>query len=131
MYSYAKPSLKHEPNAIIIHCGTNNLKEEKTAEEIASDITRLACSLRNETTEVIVSGITPRKDKLDAKGKLVNIILYRKLSERNLGYVDNNNINVTNDLNKSGLHLNYSGIKILADNFIDNNNNNNNNNTYL
>ena len=25
--SDAKPSLKHEPNAIIIHCGTNNLKE--------------------------------------------------------------------------------------------------------
>ena len=33
MYSYEKPSLKHEPNTIIIHCGTNNLKEEKTADD--------------------------------------------------------------------------------------------------
>ena len=79
----------------------------------------LTSSLRNYTTEVIASGIAPRKDKFDTKRKLVNDILCRKLRERNLGFVNNDNISVADDLNKSGLHLNYTGTKILADNFIE------------
>ena len=29
MYSYAIPSLKHEPNAIIIHCGMNKFERRE------------------------------------------------------------------------------------------------------
>ena len=49
----------------------------------------------------------------------VNNYLSIKLNERNFGFIDNTNINITNNLNKIGLHLNYSGTKLLADNFLD------------
>ena len=119
MYSYAKPSLKHDPNVIIIHCGTNDLREEKPAEIIADEIVTLAHSLKTDSNEVVVSGIVPRRDKLDEKRKEVNNYLSIKLNERNFGFIDNTNINITNNLNKIGLHLNYSGTKLLADNFLD------------
>ena len=119
MYSYAKPSLKHDPNVIIIHCGTNDLREEKPAEIIADEIVTLAHSLKTDSNEVVVSGIVPRRDKLDEKRKEVNNYLSIKLNERNFGFIDNTNINITSNLNKIGLHLNYSGTKLLADNFLD------------
>ena len=118
MHSYAKPTTRHDPNLIIIHCGTNDLRKEKTAAVIADDIVTLARSLKTDSTEVIVSGIVPRRDKLDEKRKEVNSYLNRKLNEINLGFVDNGNINAMNNLNKSGLHMNYAGTKILADNFL-------------
>ena len=119
MHSYAKPTMRHDPNLIIIHCGTNDLRKEKTAAVIADDIVTLARSLKTDSTEVIVSGIVPRRDKLDEKRKEVNSYLNRKLNEINLGFIDNGKINVMNNLNKSGLHMNYAGTKILADNFLD------------
>ena len=119
MHSYAKPTMRHDPNLIIIHCGTNDLRKEKTAAVIADDIVTLARSLKTDSTEVIVSGIVPRRDKLDEKRKEVNSYLNRKLNEINLGFIDNGNINAMNNLNKSGLHMNYAGTKILADNFLD------------
>ena len=119
MYSYTKPTLKHNPNLIILHCGTNDLRNDRSTESIAEDIVRLAYSLKTETTDVIVSGITPRYDNLDGKGKEVNKILYNKLSEINLGFINNGNIDPSLHLNNSGLHLNYSGVKTLADNYLD------------
>ena len=119
MNSYVKPTQKRSPNAIVIHCGTNELREEKPAEIIADDIVTLARSLKTDTNDVIVSGIVPRADHLDGKRKLVNAQLSRKLSERNLGYLDNSNIDVNLHLNKSGLHLNYLGTKRLADNILE------------
>ena len=119
MKSYIKPSTRRNPHAIIIHCGTNELRNDNTAEEIADNIVNLALSVKTETTEVIISGITPRKDKLNAKGMKVNEYLYKKLSERNMGFINNDNIDANIHLNKSGLHLNYIGTKRLADNFLD------------
>ena len=95
------------------------MREEKPAEIIADEIVTLAHSLKTDSNEVVVSGIVPRRDKLDEKRKEVNNYLSIKLNERNFGFIDNTNINITNNLNKIGLHLNYSGTKLLADNFLD------------
>ena len=119
MYSYTKPTSKRNPNLIILHCGTNDLRNEISSERIADNIVTLARSLKTEATDIIVSGITPRNDNLDMKGREVNKLLCRKLSGQNLGYIDNTNIDVNQHLNKSGLHLNYLGVKTLADNYLD------------
>ena len=86
MKSYIKPSTRRNPHAIIIHYGIEKLRNDNTAEEIADNIVNLALSVKTETTEVIISGITPRLNKLNAKGMKVNEYLYKKLSERNMSF---------------------------------------------
>ena len=41
-----------------------------------------------------MSGIVPRRDKLDEKRKEVNNYLSIKLNKRNFGFIDNTNINI-------------------------------------
>ena len=86
---------------------TNDLKHEKSAQKIASNITNAATSAKNKST-VHVSGSTVRNDKYDRKGKEVDVILKKKFNDKNLSFIDNVNIN-PRMLNKSGLHLNEYG----------------------
>ena len=78
MESYVKPTLKSKPERIIIHCGTNDLKNN-TPQSIANNILSLAKSSQQKNNTVFVSSIVPRKDHLDKKGKEVNIILEKKM----------------------------------------------------
>ena len=86
---------------------TNDLKHEKSAQKIASNITNAATSAKNKST-VHVSGSTVRNDKYDRKGKEVDVILKKKLNDKNLSFIYNVNIN-PRMLNKSGFHLNEYG----------------------
>ena len=62
MYEYVKPTLENKPDTLVIHVGTNDLREDETPEETAKRVTYLAMSYTNEDTEVIVSSILPRGD---------------------------------------------------------------------
>lgn len=62
----------------ILHFGTNNLKINESAEDIATDIMNPAISVNNEKKTVLVSGITVQNDKFDEKGKNVNSLLKQK-----------------------------------------------------
>ena len=42
--------------------GANNLKDKESVEDIANDIMGMAISIRNEKTNVFVSGLTVRND---------------------------------------------------------------------
>ena len=77
MESYINTTLKNKLERIIIHCRTNDLKNN-TPQSIADNILSLAKSNQKETNIVLVSSILPRKDHLDKKGKEVNIILVWK-----------------------------------------------------
>ena len=70
MESYIKPTLKNKP---IIHCGTNDLKNN-TPQSIADNILSLAKSSQQKNNTVLVSSVVPRKEYLHKKGKEVNII---------------------------------------------------------
>ena len=52
MKHYAKPAEEVNPSIFIIHKGTNDLKENKSAVEIADEITSLARSLKKENNKV-------------------------------------------------------------------------------
>ena len=72
MEPYIKPTLKNKPERIIIHCGTDDLKNS-TPQSIAENILSLAKSSQQENNIVLVSSIVSRKDHLDKKGKEVNV----------------------------------------------------------
>ena len=62
MIDYIKPSLKYNPDLLILHVGTNSLRSNKTSEEIAEDITKLATEAKSNAKDIIISGIIPRND---------------------------------------------------------------------
>ena len=49
MEFYIIPALEQNPEAIIIHSGTNNLKRNSSPEEIAKDIINLTTSCKTQT----------------------------------------------------------------------------------
>ena len=103
-------------DSIILDVGTNNLKNKEYVEDIANDIMDIVIFIRNEKTNVFVSGLTVRNDRFNDKGKSENSILKRRCGEEKTCFVDNTNINV-GMLNNSGLHLNERGTTRLINNF--------------
>ena len=57
MESYINPTLKQNPETIIIDTGTNNLESDSSPEEIAREIINLTMSCKTQMNEVILSGI--------------------------------------------------------------------------
>ena len=49
MTDYVKPSLKYNPDIIILHCRSNNLRSiDESAEDIANNVINLAKSIKSE-----------------------------------------------------------------------------------
>ena len=58
MEDYMKPSLRKDPNHIILHVGTNDLILYMTSQDIATSIVNLACSMKGENCDVSIKNIT-------------------------------------------------------------------------
>ena len=118
MVDYIKPTLKYDPDVIILHCGTNDLKSDiKNAEDIANDVMNLAKNMKYDNKEIIISGLVCRNDSLPDKGSDVNNLFKAKCNEVSLLFCDNCNVS-RNHSNASGLHLNAKGTFTLANNFL-------------
>ena len=71
----------NSPDSIVLRVGTNNLKNKESVEDIAYDIMDVAISIRNKKTNVFVSDLTVRSDRLTDKRKNVNSLLKRRYDE--------------------------------------------------
>ena len=111
-----KPTLRDiNPDLIILHAGTNDLRTENTASQTAKARIDLATSLKNDDNTVTVSGIVPRLDDLNNKTNEVNHRLVLMCKERNISFLSHEeSIDPSKHLNESKLHLNSNGIKIFA-----------------
>ena len=118
MKSYGIPSKKFSNDLVILHIGTNNMRDNKEPEEIANDIMEIAIDLKTEHNDVMISGIVPRNDKWDGKVAEVNKFLVSLCLIYNFNFIENDNIKKATHLNYSGLHLNYDGTYILGSNFV-------------
>ena len=72
MSDYAKPTMKHEPDFVILHTGTNDLKSANSPEVISDEIIKLALNLKTDNNDIAISGILPRNDDLNTKGQEMN-----------------------------------------------------------
>ena len=107
MKSYLVLTIKQNPETIVIHCGTNDLKTEKGHRKIADKILGLAHQCKTDDNTVMISGIVPRNDNLNDDASKVNKILRKACSKRNTGFIDNENINPTYNCNRSKLQFPY------------------------
>ena len=119
MLSYVEPSKQHKNDMIILHCGTNDLRSSKPAEIIAKEIRDLAHDLKTQENEVMVSGLVPRGDRLNAKANEVNKVLTSLCADDNLYFIDNWNIDARKHLDFKGLHLNDEGLNMFGGNLVD------------
>ncbi len=121
MQDYIKPLLRKKPDEIILHVGTNDIKDNsKTAEVVAAGILNLGTQVKESLprTNVCISGIITRKDKSNIQEKIntVNDILKRVSDQNKWTYIDNTNLDYT-CLNRGGLHLNRKGSCSLTRNY--------------
>ena len=120
MFDYVKPSIRENPNHVIIHAATNDIPSDKKSESIAQDMIHLAKKIRSKDCSVAISSIVPRNDKesWSIKANEVNRTLEEMCKELGLDFVNNDNINPKKLLNNGKLHLNNKGPKKLRSNFI-------------
>ena len=118
MKHHAQPIMGDNPDLVIIHVGTNSLRGNSTPHQVANEIVELATTLKNDTNEIVVSSIVPRRDHLREKVEKVNDILTTKTSTLGIGFIRHTNINSNNHLQPKGLHLNNKGTITLLDNFL-------------
>ena len=117
MVDYVKPSIKFKPDTFVLHCGTNDLRSEKSSNQIATDIINLAKETKTDENNIIISSLVTRNDAFDTKGVEINNFLNVKCKENSFIFCDNSNIS-EDYLSASGLHLKPSGTIALANNFL-------------
>ena len=103
MTHYVKPSLEFNPDIVILHCGTNDLRSDESADVIAQRIIQLANDVKKEDNDVLISGITNRNDKYRSKCIMVNETLKTLCHENLYEFIDNSNINLKQHISPDGL----------------------------
>ena len=115
MEHYLQPSLATKPKAIILHVGTNDLKNSSSARNVAEKIVDLGnmIATNSPNTSVTISAITQRSDEQSLKKKVKDCskVLKTFCNQNGWGFVEHLNIDET-CLNNYKLHLNKKGIAI-------------------
>ena len=71
-----------------------------------------------EKTTVKISALTPRGNQSSKKVAQVNECLKKDCGEKNLCFIEHENINSSIRLNRSNVHLNKNGTKAICRNFL-------------
>ena len=116
MQDYVRPTIRENPNHIILHVGTNDLTTNIPPEKVVESIIDLASSLKSNSCSVAISNITVRNDRYRKKVVQVNRHLKTLCIERNFELITQNII-TEKHLNGSKLHLNKRGTVILSNTF--------------
>ena len=120
MNSYCQPVIDRAPDQILLQVGTNDLSnKQKSDVSIAQDIIDLAKRIESHHINVVVSGLVPRYDRYEPKRVRVNYILRDLCLEHKLKYCEHSNIDASNHLNRSKVHLNKAGVSIFANNLLE------------
>ena len=122
MQDYLKPLLRRNPHQIILHVGTNDIKSEKSPDQLVEGIVKLVCQVREKSAhiKVAISALTIRKDGhlIQTKVNQTNNLLNSFCSDNNVDFINHTNIDL-DCLNRGGLHLNRRGSMIMQRNYMD------------
>ena len=113
---YIRTTMHRDPNVVVLHVGTNNLRSGSSSKEIAESVMDIATSMKSEENDIIVFSIISRGDGFNEKAGAVNEHLMKFCLENDIVYLDNSNICLEN-LERRGtwgrLHLNDSGTSMI------------------
>ena len=117
MQDYVRPTIRENPNHIILRVGTNDLATNIPPEKEAESIIDLASPLKSNSCSEAISNITVTNDRYWKKVVQVNRHLETLCIERNFELITHDNIMTEKHLNGSKLHLNKRGSVILSTTF--------------
>ncbi len=121
MESYIVPTLNREPDYLIIHCGTNDLRKDEP-DVIAKKITKLAINSKKTVRNVAVSSILARGDSdlMEGKRLQVNSLLEKSLAGNQISFIRHETLdqNWRYLLFEDGIHLNNEGTNVLGSSFV-------------
>ena len=116
MKDYIKPILRRNPDIIVLHVGTNDVKGNN-ASKVMDDIDSLCQEIKetNPGVEITLSELTTREDNPEAKKTVteVNTLFENYCTATNMYLIKHKNI-TDRSLNKSTLHLNKIWISMLC-----------------
>ena len=120
MDSYCSPTIRAQPDKLILHVGTNDLQMNTSCQVIDNIVNLVDNISQNCTSEVTISSLLKRLDKtnLDSKVTEINNGLRKFAANRGWKFISHNNINRKNHFNSSGLHLSHEGNSLFACNLI-------------
>ena len=78
----------------------------------------MAHQCKTDDNTVMISRIVHRNDNLNDDASEFNKILRETCSKRNIGFIDNENINPRYNRNRSKLHLNKRATNLLTENIL-------------
>lgn len=108
MKDYLKPNLELSPDQVVLHVGTNDLKQ-KEPRHVADSIVDLARQIENSSeATVAVSELISRRDELNEAVKTTNKHLKSYCRQNGWNFIQHHNI-TEKELNRGGLHLNFKG----------------------
>ena len=121
MEDFLKPVLRKEPEQLILHVGTNDLKTQDP-ELIFQSIVSLQRQVEESSpnTNIGISAILPRKEdgstpNLAQRISRVNSMLKTFCQRKQIGFIEHRNINLDH-LNRGGLHLTKTGSEVMSKN---------------
>lgn len=118
LFHYLVPTLEDKPDRIILHIGTNDLKNEEPR-EVSEKVVKVCefIEKKSPNTEIVISELTPRSDSENANKSSceVNKILRSFNRTRDWKFISHSDMN-TGCLNSRGVHLNSRGTSVLARN---------------
>ena len=118
IYDYIKPELRQKPDVVIVHCGTNDIRNNtNTVKKFKRLVKEIEENNHENIPQVVIFNIIKRNDQdCNEEIQSVNDKLQRFCTSKGLSFNDNNNIDKS-CLNKDKLHLNRRGSSFLANNF--------------
>ena len=122
MEDFIKPLTRRSPDKMILHVGTNDLRNNSSSKIIADSIVNIVTQIKEDSpgTAVGISAILVRNDnnELAAKATQTNNILKGYYCSRNrIPFLSNSNMNASH-LNMRGFHLNRHGSLTLQQNLL-------------
>ena len=94
MKDYVKPGIREKnPDYVIFHVGTNELKSDLPPERIAKSIIDIAKNIKSDSRIVSISGIVPCNNNFNIKATEVNKELSKMYDKEKLLFLSHSNIN--------------------------------------
>ncbi|XP_048580108.1 uncharacterized protein LOC116603374 isoform X2 [Nematostella vectensis] len=114
MADYIKPLIRKKPESIVLHIGTNDLRDSEP-HNVADGVVDLAHQIESADISVAVSGLITRSDSEELTGRVkeTNRLLRSFCNQNGWEFVPNTNITSAH-LNTKGLHLIKSGTQVLV-----------------
>lgn len=123
MQDHSKPILRKKPEQLIIHVGTNSLRDSESPTACADEIIDLISWTKSAApkTGVVLSSLTARSDDDQQANQVkeVNSTLRTFCRQNQWKMIAHSNIIAEQHLNRSGIHLNKIGTSRLARSFLE------------